>query len=454
MADRVDGAWRHTSYADALAQGAPHRQALLNRNLSAERPIVDPLGQRSRTSMAGARRHARRRSGVADLAGLFADLERLRQSQAHLRQDSRRAWCSSTTAPRSRARSRRSCRPTSRSSSCAIRRRTGARRCSRSFSRRSRPTRSIDAFAKVGPDTIAKFMFTSGSTGQPKGVINTQRMLCSNQAMILAALAYFEDEPPIVLDWAPWHHTAGGNHDVNLVLYNGGTFYIDDGKPMPGAIEATVRNLRDVSPTWYFNVPKGFEALLPYLQNDESLRQSFFKRPQGAVVRRRRRLAIRQRRIHAARVRDHRRTHPVPHRPRLDRDRALRHRPHLGERARGQCRPARPRRRGEAGAERRQARAAAARPEHPARLLARSGADEERLRRGRLLPHRRRRRVRRSERSGQGPAVRRAHRRGLQALDRHLGVDRPAARAHHRLLLALCARRGADRARPRSISAH
>jgi len=133
------------------------------------------------------------------------------------------------------------------------------------------------AYAKVGLDTLAKFMFTSGSTGQPKGVINTQRMLTSNQAMILTALAYFEDEPPIVLDWAPWHHTAGGNHDVYLVLYNGGTFYIDDGKPMPGAIEATVRNLREVSPTWYFNVPKGFEALLPYLQKDEALRQSFFK---------------------------------------------------------------------------------------------------------------------------------------------------------------------------------
>jgi feruloyl-CoA synthase len=108
-------------------------------------------------------------------------------------------------------------------------------------------------------------------------VINNHRMLCSNQAMILAALRYFEDEPPVVLDWAPWHHTAGGNHDVYIVLYNGGSFYVDDGKPMPGAIEATVRNLHDVSPTWYFNVPKGFEALLPYLQRDAALRQSFFR---------------------------------------------------------------------------------------------------------------------------------------------------------------------------------
>ena len=135
-----------------------------------------------------------------------------------------------------------------------------------------------EANRRVGPDTIAKFLFTSGSTGQPKGVINTQRMLCANQVMIRSALAYFEDEPPVTIDWAPWHHTAGGNHDVGLVLYNGGTFYIDEGKPLPGAIEATVRNLKEVAPTWYFNVPKGFEALLPYFRSDAQLRQNFFSR--------------------------------------------------------------------------------------------------------------------------------------------------------------------------------
>ena len=87
-----------------------------------------------------------------------------------------------------------------------------------------------------------------------------------------------QDEPPVIVDWSPWHHTAGGNHDVGLVLYNGGTFYIDDGKPTPGAIGETVRNLREVSPTWYFNVPKGFEALLPYLRSDDTLRRTFFSR--------------------------------------------------------------------------------------------------------------------------------------------------------------------------------
>jgi feruloyl-CoA synthase len=135
-----------------------------------------------------------------------------------------------------------------------------------------------EAHAGVGPDTIAKFLFTSGSTGQPKAVINTQRMWCANQAMIASMFTFFRDEPPVIVDWAPWHHTAAGNHDLGLVLYNGGSYYIDEGKPVPGAIEATVRNLREVAPTWYFNVPKGYEALLPYLRSDAALRRNFFSR--------------------------------------------------------------------------------------------------------------------------------------------------------------------------------
>ena len=134
------------------------------------------------------------------------------------------------------------------------------------------------AHARVGPDTIAKFLFTSGSTGTPKAVINTQRMWCANQAMIASLFAFFREEPPVLVDWAPWHHTAAGNHDFGLVIYNGGSCYIDEGKPLPGAIEATVRNLREVAPTWYFNVPKGYEALLPYLRKDQVLRKNFFSR--------------------------------------------------------------------------------------------------------------------------------------------------------------------------------
>jgi feruloyl-CoA synthase len=141
------------------------------------------------------------------------------------------------------------------------------------------PTPAVDAaHAKVGPDTIAKFLFTSGSTGQPKGVINTQRMLCANQAMIRSGFAFFADEPPVLVDWPPWNHTFGGNHDFGLVLDNGGSLYIDEGRPLPGAIEATVRNLRDIAPTIYLNVPKGYEMLLPYLRSDAELRARFFSR--------------------------------------------------------------------------------------------------------------------------------------------------------------------------------
>lgn len=134
------------------------------------------------------------------------------------------------------------------------------------------------AFAALTPDTIAKFLLTSGSTGEPKAVINTQRMLCSNQQTLRQAWPFLQEEPPVLVDWLPWNHTAGGNNNFGVALVNGGTFYLDEGKPAPNLIEKTVRNLREIAPTLYYNVPRGYEALLPFLENDERLRTNFFSR--------------------------------------------------------------------------------------------------------------------------------------------------------------------------------
>jgi len=130
---------------------------------------------------------------------------------------------------------------------------------------------------KVRPDSVAKILFTSGSTGIPKGVINTHRMLCANQQMLAQAWPFVEDKPPVLVDWLPWNHTFGGNHNFNLVLRNGGTLYIDGGKPVPGLVETTVRNLKEIAPSLYFNVPRGYDLLLPHLERDAELRRSFFR---------------------------------------------------------------------------------------------------------------------------------------------------------------------------------
>jgi feruloyl-CoA synthase len=134
------------------------------------------------------------------------------------------------------------------------------------------------AFAGVGPETIAKILFTSGSTGQPKGVINTQRMMCVNQESAAATWPFLEQHPPVIVDWLPWNHTFGANHNFNMMLRNGGTLYIDDGKPLPGLIGRTVANLQEISPTVVFNVPRGYAALLEHLEGDRGLRNSFFGR--------------------------------------------------------------------------------------------------------------------------------------------------------------------------------
>jgi len=141
------------------------------------------------------------------------------------------------------------------------------------------PTDAVaQANDRVGPDTVAKYLFTSGSTGSPKGVVNTHRMLCANQQQLRQIFPFVLERPPVLVDWLPWHHTFGGNEVFFLAMCNGGTLYIDQGKPVGSLFEQTIANLRDVSPTIHFNVPLAFHQLVVRMRDDAVLRDSFFRR--------------------------------------------------------------------------------------------------------------------------------------------------------------------------------
>lgn len=141
------------------------------------------------------------------------------------------------------------------------------------------PKPQVDAAMQAtGPDTITKFLFTSGSTKLPKAVINTHRMWCANQQQMRQSMPVLAEEPPVLVDWLPWNHTFGGNHNVGLTIYNGGTLYIDDGKPTPALMHETLRNLREIAPTVYFNVPTGFEAIAHAMKADAELRRKLLSR--------------------------------------------------------------------------------------------------------------------------------------------------------------------------------
>ncbi|RZJ03895.1 MAG: feruloyl-CoA synthase, partial [Haliea sp.] len=143
------------------------------------------------------------------------------------------------------------------------------------------PTDAVEAaMAGTGPATITKFLFTSGSTKLPKAVVNTHGMWCANQQQMRQSMPVLAGEPPVLVDWLPWNHTFGGNHNFGLTVYNGGTLYIDDGKPVPALMGETLRNLREIAPTVYFNVPTGFEAIANAMKTDDALRRNLLSRVQ------------------------------------------------------------------------------------------------------------------------------------------------------------------------------
>ncbi len=277
LADGSTGDWRHVTYAQAWAQARSIAQALINRGLSAERPVVilsendlehavlalgclvagvpyvpasppyslvsldfDKLKHVMRTVTPGLVFAAdAARYGKAIAAAVSADIEIvLTRGALEGRAVTRFADMAATA-----------------------------------------PTPAVDtAMAATGPDTITKFLFTSGSTKLPKAVINTQRMWCANQQQMAQSMPVLTDAPPILVDWLPWNHTFGGNHNFGMVIYHGGTMYIDDGKPTPALMGETLRNLREVAPTVYFNVPTGFEAIANAMKTDDALRKNLLSR--------------------------------------------------------------------------------------------------------------------------------------------------------------------------------
>jgi feruloyl-CoA synthase len=271
------GAWRGVTYAEALQAARRIGQALLNRGLTAERPIAVLSGNDIEHALLG-------------LGALYVGIPYVPVSPAYslISQDFgklRHVFDLLTPglvfAADGKAFGRAIEAVAPPDMEVIVTRNPPPNRKVTAFSDllATEPTAAVEAaHSAITPDTIVKVLFTSGSTGMPKGVITTQRMWCSNMEMITNQLAYFRDEPPVLLDWSPWHHVASGNHNVGFVIYNGGTYYIDEGKPAPGLIETTVKNLREVATTWYFTVPKGFEALLPYFRTDAELRRTFFSR--------------------------------------------------------------------------------------------------------------------------------------------------------------------------------
>ena len=311
-------------------------------------------------------------------------------------------------------------------------------------------TRAVDdALAAVGPDSLAKVLFTSGSTALPKGVLNTHGMLVANQQSLAQVWPFTEDTPPVLVDWLPWNHTFGGNHNFNLILKRGGTLYIDAGRPAPPLIPITVRNLTEIAPTIYFNVPAGYGALLPFLERDAELRARFFERldlifyaaaalPQDLWTRLEN--VAREERGEPVMMTSSwglTETSPLATAAHFPIDRAgvigvpvpgveIKLTPvedKLEMRVKG--------------------------PNVTPGYLGQPELTRQGVRRGRLVPHGRRRQARGPRRPEPGPRVRRARGRGLQALDRHVRVRRqPADRGAGRGLAAADGR-GRLRARPR-----
>ncbi len=278
FADRgPDGNWRKLSYGDARRIGRNIAQSLLARGLSAERPIVILSGNDIEHAMIAL---GAMYAGVP-FAPVSPAYSLLSSDHAKLRHIFRLLQPGLVYVSDARLYEKALASVMQPGIVLAAGRNAPDTPSAMTFEQLTTTPAGPEVDAATGAingDTIAKFLFTSGSTGLPKAVINTHGMWCCNQEMIRSEFAFMQDEPPIMLEWLPWNHTAGGNHNFGITIYNGGSTYIDDGNPTPAGMDKTIRNLMEIAPTLYFNVPKGYEALCEHMRRNERLRRTFFSR--------------------------------------------------------------------------------------------------------------------------------------------------------------------------------
>ena len=278
LADGSLGNWRHVSYAQAWSTARNIAQALINRGLNAERPVVI-LSENSLE-------HALLALGCMVAGVPFVPTSPpyslISQDYDKLKHVLRTVTPGMVFA--SDARYAKAIAATVSSDMEIVMNEGGIEgQQVTSFEAlcQTPATSQVDAaIAATGPDTIVKFLFTSGSTKMPKAVINTQRLWCANQQQMMQSMPVLAEAPLVLVDWLPWNHTFGGNHNFGMVVFHGGTLYIDDGKPTPTLMHETLRNLREIAPTVYFNVPTGFEAIALAMKTDDLLRKTLLSRVQ------------------------------------------------------------------------------------------------------------------------------------------------------------------------------